>query len=85
MTISKALWKKLIGEDEEHKFQNQQEVISSRIPETHSVSYGDSMKEGGVIISVDPRNREEQEAIVLDFKKNNGHDILGADGYLELY
>lgn len=85
MTISKALWKKLIGESQEREFQDQQEVISSRIPEAHSLSYGDSMKEGGVIISVDPKNREEQEAIVLDFKKNNGHDILGADGYLELH
>lgn len=82
MTISRALWKKLVGEDLERGFENQQQVIASRIPDTHTSSYGDKMNEGGVIISVDPRNREEEEEIVSDFKKNNGHDILGGDGYI---
>ena len=59
-------------------------VISSRIPEEHTESYSDSMTEGGIIISVDPRNKEEKRAIVKDFKDNNGHDILGDDGYTEL-
>ena len=60
------------------------EVIASRIPEEHTVSYGDSVKEGGIIISVDPRNANEKKAIVKDFKEFNGHDILGDDGYTEL-
>lgn len=84
MTISKALWNKLVGDNPGKEFQDQQEVIATKIPAEHTTSYGESMKEGGVIISVDPRNEEEQEAIVLDFKRNNGQDILGADGYATL-
>ncbi|MCF2447417.1 hypothetical protein L0657_25915 [Dyadobacter sp. CY345] len=45
---------------------------------------GLSMKEGGIIVSVDPRNFEEKNAIIKDFHDNNGHDILGDDGYTEL-
>jgi len=33
---------------------------------------------------VDPKNRAEQNAIVEAFKRNDGHDILGDDGYTEL-
>ncbi|WP_221393244.1 hypothetical protein [Dyadobacter sp. NIV53] len=58
--------------------------INSRIPDEHTDSYGESMKEGGIIISVDPKNKQEKRDIVKDFKENNGHDILGDDGYTEL-
>ncbi len=50
----------------------------------HKDSLGLSLKEGGIIISVDPRNFEEKTAIIKDFHDNNGHDILGDDGYTEL-
>eukprot|EP00759_Apiculatamorpha_spiralis_P047648 PhF_6_TR43267/c0_g1_i1/m.66195 len=50
----------------------------------HVGSYGDTMKEGGIIISVDPKNKEDRRAIVRAFRANNGHDILGDDGYTEL-
>jgi hypothetical protein len=84
MTISKALLNKLLGENPVQDSLNPQRVIASRIPEMHTASYGDRMNEGGVIISVDPKNREEEQAIVLDFKKYNGHDILCRDGYVAL-
>jgi hypothetical protein len=59
-------------------------VIRSAIPEEYSHSYGNSMREGGIIISVDPHNADEKQAIVKEFIKHNGHDILGDDGYSEL-
>lgn len=40
--------------------------------------------EGGIIISVDPKNIIELNAIIDVFKKNNGKDILGNDGYSKL-
>ncbi|WP_159473820.1 hypothetical protein [Dyadobacter sp. 3J3] len=58
-------------------------ILSSSVPEEHTGSYGDSMKEGGIIISVDPKNSQEKKAIVKNFRENNGQDILGDDGYTE--
>jgi hypothetical protein len=45
---------------------------------------GTSMREGGIIISVDPKNRAERAAVVREFQTNRGRDILGDDGYTEL-
>ena len=59
-------------------------VLGTAIPDEHTESYRDSMREGGIILSVDPRNADEKRAIVKDFKAHNGHDILGDDGYTEL-
>jgi len=87
IAISNTLMKKITvfeSENGEAGERNTGTVVGSRIPEEHTGSYTDSMKEGGIIISVDPRNVEEKKAIVWDFKKNNGHDILGDDGYTEL-
>jgi len=87
IAISNTLFKKLTvseSDSAEVKERNTGTIVGSRIPEEHTDSYTGSMKEGGIIISVDPRNVEEKKAIVNDFKKNNGHDILGDDGYTEL-
>lgn len=85
IAISNTLLRKIHGPDAEtQKAGSIGEVIGSRIPDEHTNFYGDSMKEGGIIISVDPRNLEEKRAIVKDFKDNNGYDILGDDGYTEL-
>ena len=83
IAISKTLMKK-IGLSYEESADKTKHVIASRIPEEHSESYHDNMKEGGIIISVDPRNVEEKRAIVKTFKSQNGHDILGDDGYTDL-
>jgi hypothetical protein len=74
------------------KAASREESIGETIATTIRVSptdestgtYGNGMKEGGIIISVDPRNLEERRAIVKNFRENNGHDILGDDGYTEL-
>lgn len=58
-------------------------ILSANVPEEHTDSYGDSMKEGGIIISVDPRNAQEKKDIIRNFIENNGQDILGDDGYTE--
>jgi len=84
IAISNTLLKRISLKNEAQDESTVNTVIGSRIPDEHTVSYGDSMKEGGIIISVDPRNSEEKRAIVKDFKENNGHDILGDDGYTEL-
>lgn len=86
IAISNTLFKKIAINPQEGELANGtvSAVIGSRIPEEHTDSYGGSVKEGGIIISVDPRNEDEKRAIVLDFKKHNGHDILGDDGYTEL-
>jgi hypothetical protein len=48
-------------------------------------TYQEGVREGGIIISVDPKNRAERDAIVREFRINNGQDILGDDGYTELH
>jgi hypothetical protein len=55
----------------------------SGIPDQHFESYDNSMQEGGIIVSVDPRNSGEKKAIIQNFRLNNGTDILGDDGYTE--
>ncbi|MCE7070750.1 MULTISPECIES: hypothetical protein [Dyadobacter] len=59
-------------------------VIATHIPEEHCDTYETGVREGGIIISVDPKNRAERDAIVREFRNNDGHDILGDDGYTEL-
>ncbi|WAC13483.1 hypothetical protein [Dyadobacter pollutisoli] len=59
-------------------------IIAARIPQEHCDTYEAGIKEGGIIISVDPKNRAERDAIVREFRASNGHDILGDDGYTEL-
>jgi hypothetical protein len=59
-------------------------IRNSGVPDTHLDVYDGRMQEGGIIISVDPRNREEKRAIIKDFRLFNGSDILGDDGYTEL-
>jgi len=59
-------------------------ILGSSVPEEHTDSYSNSMNEGGIIISVDPRNTQEKKVIVKYFRDNNGQDILGDDGYTEL-
>ncbi|MBE9464248.1 hypothetical protein ACFP1I_06360 [Dyadobacter subterraneus] len=84
IAISNTLLKKiynLTAEDSSEKTIGG--ILSSSVPEEHTDSYGDSMKEGGIIISVDPRNSQEKKAIVKNFRENNGQDILGDDGYTE--
>jgi hypothetical protein len=85
ISISNALQKKLYGNtDPSAEPEGSKVMQSSGIPDTHTDAYGGHMKEGGIIISVDPRNKEEKKAIIKDFRDYNGHDILGDDGYTEL-
>lgn len=56
----------------------------SGIPETHHSTYDSHLAEGGMILSVDPKNAAEKRAIIQNFRLNNGHDILGDDGYTDL-
>ncbi|WP_138476839.1 hypothetical protein [Dyadobacter bucti] len=84
IAISNTLQKRLSGYASGSLPAASSEAISSSgVPETHVDSYGGHMKEGGIIISVDPRNKAEKRAIIKDFRDNNGHDILGDDGYTE--
>ncbi|MEO6286563.1 MAG: hypothetical protein ABIN80_04680 [Dyadobacter sp.] len=85
IAISNTLQKKMpIKPDEDAPYGKSHALSSSGIPDQHAESYSDHMHEGGIIISVDPRNEEEKRAIIQDFKLCNGHDILGDDGYTEL-
>ena len=59
-------------------------IRKSGVAEQHITSYDGHMQEGGIIISVDPRNDQEKHEIVTDFRLFNGRDILGDDGYSEL-
>lgn len=59
-------------------------IKSSGIPEHQVPAYDTHMQEGGIIISVDPRNEQEEQEIVRDFRAFNGTDILGNDGYSAL-
>lgn len=84
IAISNTLLKKIYNlTSEDSPEQTVGGILSSSVPEEHADSYGDSMKEGGIIISVDPRNSQEKKAIVKNFRENNGQDILGDDGYTE--
>jgi hypothetical protein len=47
-------------------------------------TYEDGVREGGIIVSVDPKNKTERDAIIREFRINHGRDILGDDGYTEL-
>jgi hypothetical protein len=58
-------------------------IIATKIPGEHCETYETGLKEGGIIISVDPKNRAERDAIIREFRSNNGQDILGDDGYTE--
>ncbi|MCF2487589.1 hypothetical protein [Dyadobacter sp. CY347] len=80
-----SISRRLIGKVEE-KPENKtiSHVIATQIPEAHCDTYETGIKEGGIIISVDPKNRAERDAIVREFRNNDGHDILGDDGYTEL-
>ncbi len=84
IAISNKIFKKLSSNEPAAEGETVGSVVAFAIPETHALSYGDGMSEGGIIISVDPRSAQEKRAIVAAFKENNGHDILGDDGYTEL-
>ena len=59
-------------------------IIATTIPEEHCQTYESGIQEGGIIISVDPKNHAERDAIIREFRLNEGHDILGDGGYTEL-
>lgn len=80
-----SISRRLIGKVEQKPETNTiSHVIATQIPEEHCDTYETGVKEGGIIISVDPKNRAERDAIVREFRNNDGHDILGDDGYTEL-
>ncbi|SKB68920.1 hypothetical protein [Dyadobacter psychrophilus] len=80
-----SISRRLIGKVEQKpETQTISHVIATQIPEEHCDTYETGIKEGGIIISVDPKNRAERDAIVREFRNNDGHDILGDDGYTEL-
>ena len=84
IAISRTLFKRISTNKSAQAPHENDHENASRVVEEHTEFYGDHMKEGGIIISVDPRNLLEKRAIVKDFRLNNGHDILGDDGYTEL-
>jgi hypothetical protein len=80
-----SISKKLIGQVPEIPVEkNISSIISAKIPEEHCETYETGIKEGGIIISVDPKNRAERDAVIREFRNADGHDILGDDGYTEL-
>jgi hypothetical protein len=83
IAISKTLFKKIKSEGQ-HPDEDFSQVTNAQIMEHHADTHVNHMKEGGIIISVDPKNFQEKRAIVKNFHDNNGHDILGDDGYTEL-
>ena len=82
IAISRTLLKKVRSASFSEK--DTDEEIGAQILKNHTPSHSDNMKEGGIIISVDPKNAAEKQAIVQAFRSFNGHDILGDDGYTEL-
>ncbi len=82
IAISRTLLKKARSAD--FSEQDTDEAIGAQILKKHTASHGENMKEGGIIISVDPKNAAEKQAIVQIFRSFNGHDILGDDGYTDL-
>ena len=80
-----SISKKLIGRVPETPVEkNIGHIISTKIPEEHCDTYETGIKEGGIIISVDPKNRAERDAVIREFRNADGHDILGDDGYTEI-
>lgn len=84
IAISQTFLKRLYELTGEKDTSTINDIIGARVPELHRESYGDSMNEGGIIISVDPRNRDEKKSIVKAFRAFGGRDILSDDGYTEL-
>lgn len=82
ITISRNLLKKLRSAGFSGKDTDQE--IGAQIVKNHTLSHSKNMKEGGIILSVDPKNAAEKRAIIQTFRNFNGHDILGDDGYTEL-
>jgi len=84
IAISRTLFKKITVRRLDGSKEEIDDEKALKLMEEHPDSYGDSMREGGIIVSVDPRSFEEKKAIIKDFHDNKGHDILGDDGYTEL-
>ncbi|KAA6434095.1 hypothetical protein FEM33_22710 [Dyadobacter flavalbus] len=59
-------------------------ILNSKVAKGNTGSYEDGVKEGGIIISVDPRNAADRNAIIGEFKQFHGQDMLGNDGYAHL-
>ncbi|MCE7042453.1 hypothetical protein [Dyadobacter sp. CY312] len=83
IAISNTLQRKMPAEAVSAVTGKQDVMRGSGIPEQHFDSYDSGMREGGIIISVDPRNGKEKKSIIQNFRLNNGTDILGDDGYTE--
>lgn len=83
MAISKTLFKKLKSKGQ-HPDEDFSQVTHAHIMAHHTDAHVIRMKEGGIIISVDPKSFQEKKAIVKNFHDNHGHDILGDDGYTAL-
>lgn len=80
-----SISRRLIGEGSEtFDARSIGSIIAARIPQEHCDTYEAGIKEGGIIISVDPQNMAERDAIIREFRASNGRDILGDDGYTEL-
>ena len=84
IAISKTLFRKIAVRKAGGTKEEIDDEMAAKLVEQHNDSYGDSMKEGGIIVSADPRSFDEKKAIIRNFRENNGHDILGDDGYTEL-
>ena len=85
IAISKRLQRRIpVGEGEEPIDEKEPTMTGSGISGQDTDSYSGHMQEGGIIVSVDPRNEEEKRAIIKEFRLYNGQDILGDDGYTEL-
>lgn len=77
--------RRLLGEVSDKKIsKNNNPSIATQVPKQQGNTFKTELKEGGIIISVDPKNRAEKEAIIREFRNSNGQDILGDDGYTPL-
>jgi hypothetical protein len=84
VSISNTL-KKMHRMIEKDNVSDRDENPSARVQDQQLSSLEGEMQEGGIIVSVDPRNADEKKAIIANFRLNHGTDILGDDGYTELY
>jgi hypothetical protein len=54
-------------------------IIGSGYPKEHAEYYESAIKEGGVMISVSPRDKADQEQIIEAFKACNGQSVFAND------
>ena len=59
-------------------------IVGSGYPKDEAEYYESSIRKGGIMISVSPRNDSEKKILLEDFKKYNGQKIYVDDHSLEV-